>query len=264
MDVSTYVVLVAGLAFAVPHLVLGFPPLRPRLVRWLGEQRFVALFSSVAALGLAALAAALASSDGAAPGPAGWLPAGWRIGLMVPATAGLMLALAALASYPRNPAALFRTQVPTPRGIEKLSRHGFFVGFGMFAALHAACAADAATAVAFAVLAGVCAVGALAQDSKLRARYGTGWDAYARATSVLPGWALLRGRARIDADDQIGRVALRAGIATAVFVALHPIWAIAHGAVFFALLAVGGVFVSVRRWRAAARGVVQAVAGGRS
>jgi uncharacterized membrane protein len=250
MTTPTLAILLAGLGFAIPHLVLGFPPLRPWLARRLGEARFVAVFSATAALGLAGMAIALATWGDSSAASSVSVPAALRAGLMILGVLGLLLAFAALSTYPRNPAALFRTRLAPPRGVEKLSRHGFFVGFGVFAAAHALCAGNPTTAMAFAVLAAVCMVGALSQDTKLRRRYGPAWQDYARATSVLPGWALLRGRVRMDADDRITRLLLRAGVVTAIFVALHPLWVIAHGAIFFGLLAVGGVFVSVRRWRA--------------
>lgn len=247
MDTDALRVLLAGLAFAGPHLLLGFPPLRPRLAAALGEQRFVALFALVAAAGLALLAVALAASDGGGAGPGARLPATVRGVLLAPGIAGLILAFAALRAYPRHPAALFRAGLMPPRGIEKVSRHGFFVGFGTFAGVHALLAHEAAPAIAFGVLATVCAIGALAQDRKLHARYGEGWHDYARQTSVLPGLALMQGRTRLLPGDRIGAAVIRAVVAVVVFAALHPLWALGHGAAFIAVLAAGGVVVSVRR-----------------
>lgn len=247
MDTDALRILLAGLAFAGPHLLLGFPPLRPRLAAALGEQRFVALFALVAAAGLALLAVALATSDGGGAGPGAGLPGTVRGALLVPGIAGLILAFAALRAYPRHPAALFRVGLMPPRGIEKVSRHGFFVGFGTFAGVHALLAREAAPAIAFGVLAAVCAIGALAQDRKLRARFGDGWHDYLRQTSVLPGLALMQGRTRLQSADRIGAAFVRALVAVVAFAALHPLWALGHGAPFIALLAAGGVFVSIRR-----------------
>lgn len=241
-------VLLAGLAFAVPHLLLGFPPLRPRLAAALGEQRFVALFALIAAIGLASLALALACSDGAGPGLGALLPGPARWALLLLGVAGLVLAFAALNAYPRSPAALFRHGVAAPRGIEKLSRHGFFVGFGSFAFAHALLAREAAPGVAFGLLAAVCAIGALFQDRKLATRHGASWFDYWRQTSVLPGLALIQGRTRLGPEDRIGVALLRACVATALAAALHPVWTLAHGAPFIALLAAGGAGISIRRF----------------
>ena len=247
MDEHLLWVLLAGFAFAGPHLLLGFPPLRPRVAAALGEQRFVALFALVAAIGLASLALALACSGGAGPGLGSRLPATARWALLLLGAAGLVLAFAALNAYPRSPAALFRHGVAAPRGIEKLTRHGFFVGFGTFASTHALFAREAAPGVAFAVLAAVCAVGALFQDRKLSKRHGSSWFDYQRQTSVLPGLALLQGRTRLGPEDRIGAALLRASVATALIAAMHPLWTLAHGAPFIAVLAAGGAGISIRR-----------------
>ncbi len=252
MDAGAWRVLLAGLAFAVPHVLLGFPPLRPRLAAMLGEQRFVAVFALLAAIGLAALALALARSGGGGAVPWGALPAAARGVLVLLAVAGLALAFAALRAYPRTPSALFRSRLSPPRGIEKVSRHGFFVGFGAFAFAHALLAREAAPALAFGILGAVCATGALFQDRKLRARHGEAWLDYARQTSVLPGLALAQGRTRLRADDRLAAALVRAAVATAVVAALHPLWALADGAAFVALLALGGLAVSIRRFRGAA------------
>jgi len=64
----TWWILLAWLIFAGTHLALGLPPWRDRLAARLGEQRFVALFSAIAAisLGLLALAVALHGGSGSA------------------------------------------------------------------------------------------------------------------------------------------------------------------------------------------------------
>ncbi|MFO0043036.1 MAG: NnrU family protein [Pseudomonadota bacterium] len=254
MDAGAGWVVLAGLAFAVPHVLLGFSPVRPRLAAALGEQGFVALFALVAAIGLAVLALALARSGGGGAVPWGALPAVARGALVLLAVVGLVLAFAALRAYPRSPSALFRSRVSAPRGIEKISRHGFFVGFGAFAFAHTLLAREVAPALAFGVLGAVCAIGALFQDRKLRARHGEAWLEYARQTSVLPGFALLQGRTRLQPDDGLGAALARAAVATAVVAALHALWAFGSGAGFVALLGLGGLAVSIRRFRGAAGG----------
>lgn len=243
-------VLLGGLAFAVPHVALGFPPLRPWLASRLGEQRFTGVFPLVAAVGLGVFAAALAIHGGdGAPGPGIGLGAPVRGTCAAIGVAGLLLAMAALAAYPRSPAALFRQGVHPPRGVEKISRHGFFVGFGVFCTTHALLAPTLALAVAFGVLGAVCATGAVFQDIKLRRRHGAAWDDYRRQTSVVPGLALLQARTRIDAGDRMWRALARAAAGTALLVVLHPVWVLGHGATFVGALALGGVVLSIRRFR---------------
>lgn len=249
MDDATTRVLLGGLAFAAPHLLLGFPPLRPWLASRLGEQRFAAVFALVAAVGLGVFAATLAIHGGdGAPGPGVGFGTPVRVACAAIGVAGLVLAMAALGAYPRSPAALFRQGVNPPRGVEKISRHGFFVGFGVFCATHVLLAPTMAQATAFGVLAAVCAIGAVFQDAKLRRRHGAAWEGYRRQTSVVPGLALLRARTRVDAGDRMWHALARAAAGTLLLAVLHPLWAMGHGATFVAALAVGGVVISVRRF----------------
>lgn len=252
MDDATTGVLVGGLAFAAPHLLLGFPPLRPWLASRLGEERFTAVFALVAAVGLGVFAAALVIHGGdGAPGPGIGFGAPVRGACAAIGVAGLLLAVAALAAYPRSPAALFRQGVHPPRGVEKISRHGFFVGFGLFCATHALLAPTMALAAAFGVLGAVCGIGAVFQDNKLRRRHGVAWDDYRRQTSVVPMLAVLQARTRFDAGDRMWRVLARAVAGTALLVVLHPVWVLGHGATFVGALALGGVLLSIRRFRRA-------------
>jgi uncharacterized membrane protein len=253
MSPDAWWVLATGSLFAGTHVLFGFPPLRHRLAARWGEARFVAAFAMLAAIGLAAMAFALATAGAAGAGPGAGLAPWMRAALAALAFAGLVLALAALRSYPSSPSALFRQGARPPRGIEKLSRHGFFVGFGTFALAHALLAHAAAPAIAFATFAGLSAIGALFQDRKLRQRHGEGYAAYMAQTSVLPGLALLRGRVRVQPEDRLGATLGGAVAGAALLGALHPVLAMAHGAPFVALLAAGGVYLSLRRWWSARR-----------
>lgn len=243
------VVLVAWLVFAGSHVLLGFPPTRDILVRRLGDRRFVALFSAVAALGLALLAWVVAQWG--AEGPVGLrlaeqpLP---RALLTIIALAGLGLAMAALGAYPRSPMALLRTQVHPPIGIQKITRHGFFLGFGVFAAAHAMLAANLAQCLYFAGFSVLSLVGILWQDRKLVSRHGRAYVEYMAVTSILPGLALARGLQRLDRSDRLPRSGLTATALTLLLLAAHPLWSAWNGAPFAAILALGGAYVALRRW----------------
>lgn len=241
--------LFAWLLFAGTHLLLGMPPLRTRLAARWGEQAFVAIFSAVAALGLAVLAGVTALMGG--DGPPGLALGRWplvRLLLASLAFAGLVLAVAGLVNYPRSPMALFRTKLHPPSGIERISRHAFFVGLAVFATAHALLAATLAMAVHFFGFAALALAGAVLQDRKLLAKHGEAYASYLRATSLVPFVALLRGRQSLRVEDRLPvRMAICAAIALALWAA-HPLWSAFHGAAFAGLMAVGGLFVAARRW----------------
>lgn len=252
MNAAPLAVVLAWLLFAGSHLLFGLPPLRTWLARRLGEARFVAAFSALAAFGLAVLAICVAGFGGR--GPAALAAAVDPIARGLAAgvsAAGLLLAFGALAGYPRSPMALFRHRFAPPSGFAKITRHGFFVGLLAFALAHAALSRTLAQQVFFVGFAVLAGVGVVAQDRKLTGRHGEAWSAYRSATSVVPFAALLDGRQRFDAGDRMGFQVLRAAAVVAGVLVLHPLWQLGHGAPLAALMALGGAWVSWRRWRAA-------------
>lgn len=244
----------AVLCFIGSHLLLGLPPLRTQLISMLGEQRFVAVFSLMAAVSLSLLAWALfASQQQAIANP--WLLAHptVRTGLGVVAWLGLSLALAALPGYPKTPMALFQTRVHTPFGVSKISRHGFFVGFAVFALAHSVLVPERATAMMMLGFAILSLLGASIQDRKLLMRHGDAYRPFMQATSVLPFLAIVRGRTRVQAEDRIGATLLKSALAATVIALLHPLWQLANGAALPVVLAIGGFYLSARRFVASRR-----------
>ena len=251
---APWYVLAAWSAFAGTHLLLGLPPWRDRLARALGEQRFVAVFSAVAAAMLAVLGAVVAifGGDGPAGAALGSDPA-WRLPLGFAAWLGLVLATAGLLNYMRSPMALFRTELRPVAGIERITRHAFFVGLALFAIAHALLASTAAVALYFAGFALLSLAGAVLQDRKLLRRYGDAYAGYLAVTSLLPFVAIARGRQRLRRGEGLLRRLLIAAVVAALLAAMHPLWAAYHGAPLAGVIAFGGVFASARRWRLAQR-----------
>lgn len=251
---APWFVLAGWLLFAGTHLLMGLPPLRDRLARALGEQRFVALFSAVAALALAVLGGVVAVFGSAGPpGAALGSDPAWRVALAVVAWLGLVLATTGLLNYMRSPMALFRTQMRPVAGIERITRHAFFVGLAMFAIAHALIASTVAAAIYFAGFALLSLGGAVVQDRKLLRRYGEAYAGYLSVTSLLPFVAIVRGRQRLPLGEGLLRRLLIAAGVTTVLGVMHPFWAAYHGAPLAGVIAVGGVFASARRWRMARR-----------
>ena len=241
---SVWMVPSAVAAFAAAHLFLGLPPMRAALAKRLGEERFVALFSAVAAVALGIVAATLALSGDAGPREA--IPLPWRPILAIVSASGWLLAVLGLMNYARSPMALFRTTIRTPSGVECITRHPFFVGFGLFSLAHAALATSWATCSFFLGFGAFAFAGAAMQDWKLARKWGEPYRDYCRQTSYWPFVAQLRGTAP---RMVLGRQAAIALAAVALLVLIHPWLAAANGAPFVGAFALGGVFASWRRWR---------------
>lgn len=204
------------LLFGGSHV--GLAAVRPRLVPRLGELGFIAIFSLVAAASFAALVTYYAAHrfEGA-PGLALGSTAVLRWLLMGMAVLGIALSAPGLTSYPRLPSALFGQPIRAATGIEKITRHPFFAGMGLFALAHALLATRLVGTVFFGGVVLLVAVGAWHQDRKLLARRGAPYAEYVKSTSRVPFAAVLSGRQRLTWRDlPIGTLALGVVLALAL------------------------------------------------
>jgi uncharacterized membrane protein len=184
--------------FALAHVGLAWPPVRQPLVARLGRWGFTVLFSSVAWLTFGATIASYARH--AQTGPAGLAlgqhPAA-RAVLIAAIVLGAALMTGAFARYARSPYGLAGAHVREPAGLERVTRHPFFVGSALVTAAHALLATRRVGAVLMAGLAVFSLVGPVLQDRKLRALRGEPHAAYLAGTSLLPFVAIAAGRQRL-------------------------------------------------------------------
>ncbi len=211
--------------FLASHVVPARPPVRARLVRWLGERGYLGLYIGVSIAVLAWLIVAA----GRAPYVALWDFALWH--LWVPMLA--MPAACTLAAFgvgAANPlsiaggrAADFDPQAP---GIAGVTRHPLLWALALWSGSHVVPNGDLAHVLLFGSFTLFALIGARAIDCRLRRRLGAAeWDRLARRTSFLPFAAWVAGRWR----PRGWRVsAIRLGVAVALYLTLvfgHP-WAI--------------------------------------
>jgi len=202
MDPAIVTAVLAGL-FVATHVGLALRPVRSRLAGRLGEAGFTALFSVVASVCFAALVhyTALQLGQGSA-GPGLGRIALLRWLLLACTVAGFGFIFGSLAVYPRSPMALFSNDVGPVRGIERISRHAFFMGVALFAGSHVLLATRLPAAVFFLGLTALAVLGAVHQDRKLARRLGDPYREYLSQTSTLPFAAILAGRQRLAPGEQ--------------------------------------------------------------
>jgi uncharacterized membrane protein len=196
---SVLTVAALWLLFAATHIGLATRRIRAVLVARLGERGFMGLFSLVAAAAFTLVVAYYAAHrfDGP-PGLAFGAGAPvLRWALMGTVVAGIVLMAGSLTVYPRSPMALFNETVRTPYGLERITRHGFFVGVALLAGAHVLLAPRLVGAVFAGGLLLVAVVGAWHQDRKLLRLRGEPYAAYLAATSAVPFAAILGGRQRL-------------------------------------------------------------------
>ena len=197
MDPVLRVALCFGL-FAATHLGLGSPRVRGALIARLGRWGFTALFALVAwvTFGVAISSYAAVAGEGPA-GLALGASTSARVALITAIAIGVMLMTGAFAGYGRSPFALGGEKVREPRGLERVTRHPFFVGVVLVGAAHALLAPRLVGAVAMGSLALFAGVGAWFQDRKLLALRGQGYRDYLAVTSAIPFAAILAGRQQL-------------------------------------------------------------------
>jgi uncharacterized membrane protein len=237
--------------FAGTHIGLAARPVRSTLVARTGERGFSVLFSVVAAVSFTILVTFYAAHrfEGL-PGFAVGALAPVRWGLMALMVAASALLAASLTAYPRSPYALLSGRgIREPRGLERITRHGFFAATAVFAVVHALLATRLVGTIfagGFAVLA---IVGAWHQDRKFLARHGETYAAYLAVTSTLPFGAIVAGRQRLVVSELPLR-ALGLGAAIAVVLRLGHDYLFAWGGLLIVAVVVGGAAVeTVQAWR---------------
>ena len=188
-----------ALLFVGTHVGLATVPVRARLVARLGEWGFRWLFFAVAGVAFAALTVYYA--DHRAMGPAGpALGATPVVGavLRMLSIIGVVLMTASFATYPGSPYDIERPRnAREPRGLERVTRHPFFVGLALFALAHALLATRLIASVLMLALALLAMGGSWHQDRKLLRLRGAAFSGYLASTSSMPFAAILAGRQRL-------------------------------------------------------------------
>jgi uncharacterized membrane protein len=255
MDMEPAVVVaVLWTVFVGTHIGLATGRVRTALVARLGEGGFHTLFSIVASVAWAALVAYYAAHRFAGtPGLAlGRVPV-LRWALIAAIVAGVALMVAGLVAYPRMPSALFDQPIEPPRGIERVTRHPFFVGAALFGLAHVLLATRLAGTVFAGGFALLAIAGAWHQDRKLEARRGRPYSDHLAATSVVPFAAVLTGRQRLVWRD-LPLGALAAGVAAAIVLRIVHDGIFAQGGIWMIVSLVGGGGVATwQTWRRAQR-----------
>ncbi|TCD06598.1 MFS transporter [Erythrobacteraceae bacterium CFH 75059] len=186
----------ASATLVATHLTLSHP-LRPPLVRLLGERGFLLVYSAIALAAVwwmaRAFRAAPAGDLGQASGVAGWVAASI---LTVPALALFLGSLRANPALPRGAAADLAGR--RAQGVFRVTRHPMMWGFALWAAAHIALLWSWRTMIVAAAVMVLALVGAAGQDRKKRRLLGDGWRAWEERTTFAPrlralpaiGWPL--------------------------------------------------------------------------
>lgn len=210
------------LIFVLAHAVPARPTVRAKLTAWLGERRYLWLYSAVS-LGLLYW---LLLAAGRAPYVQLWPPAPWQAWLVNLVMPVVVLLTAASVGRP-NPFSIgggSGSYDPEQPGITALSRHPLLFAIVLWALAHMAANGDLAHVLLFGLFALMGVLGMPMLDRRRRRAWGP--DVFAeraRSTSLWPGAAWLTGRAQLGADLLTMRRLVLAVVAYAALLWLHPL-----------------------------------------
>jgi len=238
------------LLFAGTHIGLASGRVRGELVARLGALGFTLLFFLVAAVAFSLLVHYYAEhrlEGGPGPGLGTQPVFGWIASAV--SGLGLVLVSGSVAAYPRSPMALFTEEVRPPYGLERVTRHPFFIGVALLAVAHALAATRLVGVVFFGGFALFTISGARHQDVKLRALRGPAYADYFAVTSTWPFAAVPSGRERI-----VWRELPAAALAMGLVFVLALRWVhdgiLGHGGAWVIGTVVGAAgFATLRAWR---------------
>jgi uncharacterized membrane protein len=214
---GTMLALVLATTFFVGiHPAVSGSPLRPVLVRRIGEAAFQAVFALLSLGGLAWMIVAFE----AAPFVPLWVvpELAWVPVLVVPVA--IVFVIAGITTP--NPtstgqSSVLEGDVPA-RGIIRVTRHPFLIGVGLWAASHIVANGEVASLIFFGGFFILSLIGMIDIDRKLARRSPERWATLAEQTSRIPFVAIMAGRNRFE-PGEIGwwRVAVSLIVAGVLF-----------------------------------------------
>jgi uncharacterized membrane protein len=180
---------IACLVFLALHVVPS-TPLRPALVRAIGERPYLGLFSLASFAGIAWMVIAYKAAPVAVLWPG--------IRHLPSAIMPFALILIVAGGMTPNPSAvgaakLLERENPA-RGVLRITRHPIMWGIMLWAGAHLLARGELRSTLFFGSFLLLAAAGTVLMDRRKAAQYGDAWARYARLTSNVPFVAVAQGR----------------------------------------------------------------------
>lgn len=218
---TTAHVAAAALCFVGLHFLLSMLSARSRLVRVLGENGFLGLYSAQSFFCLIWLALAYRQAPYVELWGAGVVTR-WIVLAVMPVAVLLLVASLTTPNPTMVGGERAFDQTNPARGIFTITRHPMLWSVALWAGAHLIANGDAASVILFGAMLVLALGGMVHIDIKRRARLGAAWGPFAMATSLVPFQAVVEGRGRLDLSGIGWR---RVGLAIAVFAGMllaHP------------------------------------------
>ncbi|SOD92758.1 NnrU family protein [Caenispirillum bisanense] len=199
----------ACVAFIVPHLLVSPTAARPALIRLVGEQGYRGLYSAVSLAALVWMGVAY----GDAPYVAVWEPpVGLRhLSLILVPLAFVLLVLAVASPNPTAVTGGRALEEGRAPGIFAVTRHPMMWAFTLWAVAHLLANGDLASILLFGTILLVAQAGMVLLDHRKAREVPNGFARLAAASSRTPFLAMIQGRARTTLRE-VGPVKILVGL----------------------------------------------------
>lgn len=210
----------AGLFFIGIHIFISSTPLRGWLIARIGARPYQGFFSL---LSLAVIIWLVWAYVMAQRVELGQPHVGLTFLAVIAAMGGLWLAVLGVLSP--NPTtvdqeALLQSSTPA-RGIVRVTRHPFMVGFALWALAHMLLNPDTVSLVFFGTFFVLAGLGPWLIDAKKAKAFGDNWPGFASVTSIIPFAAIARGRNQFVSSEIGWWRPLASLLAVAVLIYFH-------------------------------------------
>ena len=209
----------ATVVFLATHYVAS-TPIRSLLVRGLGDNVYLGLYSLVSLVTLVWMIWAYART----PLERLWIGDEFKAWVWLLMPVSLVLVVCGLSI--RNPTAVRQgnalKSMSEPRGILRVTRHPLMWGIAIWAFMHLVTRGDAAAIIFFGGLLLLALSGSVLIDRRMDRNFGVDWTRFSAKTSSIPFAAIVQGRNQFRFEE-IGWRRVGAGLALfVVLMVLHP------------------------------------------
>ena len=185
--------IMAAIFFDGIHSFIAGSSLRAKLVSFIGEELFQAIFSVMSLIGIIWLSHAYRQAEYVELW--GQVQNFRTLGLIVMLIAFFFVVFAFTAPNPTavRGGSLLKEKEPA-RGIQRITRHPFLCGVALWSLTHLAFNGDLASLIFFGAFLILSLAGPASIDKKRKDLFGADWDRFAAVTSIIPFMAIIQAR----------------------------------------------------------------------
>lgn len=185
--------MMAAIFFDGIHFLFAGSSLRAKLVSFIGEELFQAIFSVMSLIGIIWLSHAYRQADYVDLW--GQVQGFRTVAVIVMLIAFVFVVFAFTSPNPTavRGGALLKDKEPA-RGIQRITRHPFLCGVALWSLTHLLFNGDLASLIFFGAFLILSLAGPASIDKKRKDLFGADWDRFAAVTSIIPFIAIIQAR----------------------------------------------------------------------